>query len=204
MTEFVTIMARLGSVWIPGRSADCLDGPLAWAWATRATAQGRQLAALRNDVEPVNFPLPLDTWEQEGTWGWKVSRALPDVLAYTAVQIRRKPATLPMSRYAPDRKHHSGLGPYKARDTTLSGVVASTISWHAATTDRAELEDLLRHITHLGARHHNGLGEVLDWTVTEGPDNGWRDRPMPTRGGPLILRPRAPYWHGLGRVPHAN
>ena len=58
----VTITARLGATWVPGRSADCLDGPLAWAWATRATAQGRQLAALRNDVEPVDFPLPLDTW----------------------------------------------------------------------------------------------------------------------------------------------
>ena len=30
----VTITARLGATWVPGRSADCLDGPLSWAWAT--------------------------------------------------------------------------------------------------------------------------------------------------------------------------
>ena len=204
MTEPVTITARLGSTWIPGRSADCLDGPLAWAFVTRALSHGYTLEPLRNDTEPPDFPLPLDTWERGGAWGWKASRALPDVIAYTAVQVRRKPATLPMSRYAPDKKHHSGLGPYKARDATLSGVVAPTISWHAVATNRGDLEDLLRHVTHLGARHRNGLGEVLNWTVEPGAADGWQDRPMPAVDGPLLLRPRAPYWHGLGRMPHAD
>ena len=201
MTSPVTIVARLGSIWVPGRSADCLDGPLAWAWATRAVAQGRELAALRNDLAPVDFPLPLGTWQAGDVWGWCVSRALPEIVGHTALNVRRKPATGPMGRFAPDRAHHAGLGPYKARDTTLSAVVAATITWHADVTDMDDLHDLLRHVTHLGARHRNGQGQVLDWTVTDGPPDGWRDRPMPNGAGPHMLRPRAPYWHGIGRVP---
>ena len=200
----VTITARLGSTWIAGRSADCLDGPLAWAWAHRALAQGVSLAPLRNDVEPADFPLPLATWEQDGTWGWRVSRALPQVVGHTAVQVRRKPAVQAMARYAPDAKHHAGLGPYKARDATLPGTVAAAITWHADATDIDDLHDLLRHVTHLGARHRNGHGLVLDWTVTDGPPDGWRDRPWPDPDGPQMLRPRAPYWHALGRVSHTR
>lgn len=202
MSEPVTITARLGSIWIPGaRGADMLDGPLAWAYATRAISRGERLPAMRNDVTPIDFPLPLDTWQAGDIWGWCVSRALPEVVGHTAVQVRRKPATAPMARFAPDRAHHAGLGPYKARDTTLSAVVAATITWRADVTDRADLADLLRLVTHLGARHRNGQGQVLDWTITDGPPDGWRDRPMPNGAGPHMLRPRAPYWHGIGRVP---
>ena len=203
MSQPVTITATLGSIGLPGaRGADILDGPLAWAYATRAIGRGDRLPAMRNDLPPVDFPLPLDTWQDRDTWGWCVSRAHPDIAAHTAVQVRRKPATGPMARYATDAKHHAGLGPYKARDTTLTGTVARTVSWDALATDLDDLGDLLGHVTHLGARHRNGQGHVLAWTITPTNDTeAWRDRPMPDPAGAHTMRPRAPYWHGIGRVP---
>ena len=199
----LTVTARLGSIWLPGRGGGMLDGPLAWAWASRATSTGRHLPPLRHDQPPADFPLPLGTWEVGESWGWRTSRALPDVVALTAVQVRRKPAVEAMARYAPDRKHHAALGPMKARDTTLAGTLARTIEWHVDCTDEDDLRDLLRHVTHLGARHRNGFGEVLEWAITPGPVDGWRDRPMPDKDGHVAMRPRAPYWHHDGRTPHA-
>ena len=173
-----------------------LDAPLAWAWAERAKAAGTPLPPL-TDRFAADFPLPLDRWEQSGTWGWCASQAVWNIRQYVAAQVRRKPATAAMARYGTDRKHHAGLGPTKARDTTLDAVLADRAVWHAVTTDPDELADLLAHVTNLGARHRNDFGHVTRWTITPTTDrDGWRDRPMPP-DHPA----RAPYWHPTRRTP---
>jgi hypothetical protein len=173
-----------------------LDGPLSWAYAMHALAHNLPLERVTKLYAP-DLPLPLDRWEQDGTWGWCTSRARFTVEAYTAIQIRRKPATQAMARYSPDRKHHAGLGPMKARDTTLQAAWIRRIEWDVLATDPTELAALLQHITHMGERHRNGLGHVTKWTIAPShqPD-AWRDRPMPGDGQPM----RAPYWHPSRRV----
>lgn len=176
-----------------------LDAPLSWAAWRDDITHGRPPAPLTATYAH-DFPLPLDRWEQSGTWGWCTSRPVVDVLGQTAVQVRRKPAIEAMAQYGKERKHHAALGPTKARDTTISAQLVGTVTWQARVTDRDELERLLRMITHLGGRHRNGYGTVREWRLDPGTPDGWRDRPMPSPGG----RPqgvRAPYWHPARRVP---
>lgn len=170
-----------------------LDAPLAWAAWQADMAAGRPPAPL-TDTYAHDFPLPLDTWRAGGTWGWCTSRPTIQVIGHTAVQSRRKPAVEAMARYAKDRKHHAGLGPTKARDTTIAAQLVGTITWQIRTTDRAALEALLSMVTHLGQRHRNSFGAVREWRITDGNPDGWKDRPMPHPDGQL-MGVRAPYWH---------
>lgn len=178
-----------------------LDGPLAWAYAQRALARRVVLPRLTAAFAP-DFPLPLDRHDVAGDWVWCTSRAHVDIAGYTTLEVRRKPATQAMSRYARDRTHHAGLGAYKARDSRVPAALVRSATWHVAATDRGDLEDLLGHVTHIGARHRNGLGHVTAWEITESTDpDGWRSRPMPTIGHGTSFGVRAPYWHSTRHRP---
>ena len=200
MAETITVTAHLDT---PSIGLDThplmLDGPLAWAYAMHTKAHGGKLPAITAANAP-DLPLPLATHHVGEVWVWATSRAALDAVAYTSVQVRRKPATGPMARFAPDRKHHAGLGPFKARDATLSATWITRADWVIECTDQPLLEALLTHITHLGARHRNGFGHVHRWTIDSGADRAWTDRPMPhPDGAPCGIR--APYWHHTRRHP---
>lgn len=187
----LTVTAHLSSPVLGlDRQPMMLDAPLSWAYAARAHGRGDRIPPI-TDTFAVDFPLPLDRSDVGPDWVWCTSAGVLDVVAWTAVQVRRKPATDAMARYAKDRKHHVGLGPYKARDTTLGAILARSIVWHVNATDRAELEALLVLVTDLGARHRNSFGHVDRWTIEDGHDpDAWRARPMPPEHPA-----RAPYWH---------
>lgn len=70
------------------------------------------------------------------------------------------------------------------------------IGWLAMATDVAELESLLRLITHLGRRRGVGLGRVVSWTVETLSDT-WDGFPV-LDGDGRPLRPLPPDWPGLG------
>lgn len=194
-----TITAHLSSAIID-MDRIMLDGLLSWAYVELAKADGRHVPRITPQFA-ADFPLPLDRWEEHGTWGWCCSEGSEDVVSWTTVEIRRKPATDAMARYATDRKHHAGLGPMKARDTSLPGRLVRTITWEALVTDEAELERLLAAITCISARWRNGFGRVEKWTIEPSTNmDAWRRRPMPSPGG--VLTPiRPPYWHPTRKVP---
>ena len=178
-----------------------LDGPLAWAAVQQALRDGAPLDEITDDHAP-DMDLPLGTWAQDGYWGWQVSDAITAPTAHTSVDIRRRPAGGPMALYTWDREHHTGLGPFKARNVTLAATWHDTITWHANVTDRDHLRDLLTLVTHLGARHRNGHGHITSWEITDGPADGWKQRRLPNPDG-QIMRVRAPYWHPTERTPCA-
>lgn len=178
-----------------------LDGALAWACAQRAMERGEELEPISDDHAP-DFPLPLEKWEQDGVWGWKVSAPIFDTSHYSATEIRRRPATGAMALFTKAKDHHSGLGPTKAGNTTLSTTYHRKISWHATITNEDELRSLLGIVTNLGARHRNGFGKVAEWEITPGPAGGWKQRPLPDPHG-QPMRTRAPYWHPTERTPCA-
>ncbi|WP_207781875.1 hypothetical protein [Phytoactinopolyspora limicola] len=196
--EPVVVTARLTEPIVDAeRHPIMLDGPLAWAAAQLGMAPG----PLTPEHAP-DMPLPLARWEDgDGVWGWCVSAAIYTPTRHTAVQLRRKPATAAMARYAPDRRHHLALGPHKARDTTLPAVWARYLVWHALTTDINQLADLLKPVTHIGKAHAAGYGRVTTWTVmpADAPD-AWMARPLPDRAG-ILQGVRAPYWHPTRRHP---
>lgn len=192
-----------------------LDGPAAFGAYQSALAAGDRFDPIPA-AWALDFALPLATWtrphpgggdarlgaaDPAHAWGWACSRALYDTDAHTAVQIRRKPATAQMARFAPDAKHHAGLGPYKARDTLHPAVAARRVHWFALADPRA-LEELLAHVTHLGRAARHGNGRVLAWDVAADPQahEGWARRPFPHPGGSLDAI-RAPYWHPSRRLP---
>lgn len=171
-----------------------LDGPLAWA----AAITHPDPPPITPDCAP-DFDLPLGRWEQDGFWGWQVSRPHAEMVHHSTVESRRRPAVGPMARYTTARDHHAGLGPMKARNTVLAAAHATRITWHAVVTDSDLLHQLLGHITHLGARHRDGYGHVARWETSPSDDpDGWRDRPMPDPDG-QVMRVRAPYWHPTER-----
>lgn len=174
----LTITARLGSPVVElDRRPLMLDGPLAWAAA--------QLDGWQPLLDHVpDTRLPLATWEEDGTYGWCVSQALYDPVAYTSVEVRRKPELTAYARYTRDGRFHSALGPHKARDTTLPATWVRTLTWHAEVTDVPRLRELLDVIHGVGKLAAHGYGRVLSWQVDPGPADGWRDRPMPSTHGP--------------------
>jgi CRISPR type IV-associated protein Csf3 len=175
-----------------------LDGPLSWAAAMDAHAAGVNVEPLTRLHAP-DMDLPLARWDEAGTWGWCTSAAILDIASYTATELRRKPATGPMARFTTDRAHHTGLGPYKARDTTVAAALINTARWHVLATDSDRLEALLALITHLGKHANIGYGHVAKWVVEPDPNrDAWRDRPMPAPG--TNASHRAPYHHPTRRV----
>lgn len=174
-----------------------LDGPVAWAVAQLSIRDGVALPPITREHAP-DLDLPFERWELGGTWGWKVSKADLMVESYTSVEIRRKPATAEFARFTSERKHHLGLGPYKARDTTVSAAWVTKATWEAEVTDRARLEECLAVITHLGAHAAIGYGHIASWRVENGAGE-WSDRPMPHDQG-VVQGIRAPYWHHSRKV----
>lgn len=175
-----------------------LDGPIAWAVAQLNLRDGIPMPPITRQHAP-DLELPFETWEQQRIWGWKTSRAHLTVESYTAVEIRRKPATAEFARFTTEKKHHSGLGPYKARDTTVSAAWVTQAVWEAEVTDRQRLEECLTVVTHLGAHAAIGYGHVARWEIAEGVEGAWRDRPMPDPRGTL-QGIRAPHWHHTRKV----
>nr|DAI62792.1 MAG TPA: Cas system-associated RAMP superfamily protein [Caudoviricetes sp.] len=173
-----------------------LDGPLSWAYAARALSRGEDIPpAPTVSTEAADFPLPLSRWRRGDWWGWRSSRAHFDTMAHTAIEVRRKPATGPMSVWTLDAKHHTGLGPMKARNVTRAATLARTIWWDVEATNPDDLADLLSRVTHLGARHNAGSGHVSYWSLDD-VDGDWSDRDWP----PAVAC-RAPYWHPSRRQP---
>lgn len=172
-----------------------LDGPLAWAAAV--SAPPGVLEPITAQFAP-DVDLPLEKWELHGTWGWCVSRARYDITARSQVARRRRPPDAEFALFTPAKRHHHGLGPYKARDTAVPVAVMPTIRWQAKTTDEARLRELLALITHLGGHRAVGLGHVTSWTVEPGTPGGWRDRRLPAPGVSGRFRP--PYWHATREV----
>lgn len=161
-----------------------LDGPLAWAEATRPD---RDYPPISKEHAP-EIPLPLNLWEQDGDWGWRVSRAHYIVAAQTVLEIRKKPADKQLATYTTERKNHHGLGPHKARDLVIPTALIPAISWDVDCADQEWLRLLLDRITHLGSHRALGLGRIRSWDITPGTPDAWKDRPY---ADPL----RPPYWH---------
>ncbi|GAA3878398.1 hypothetical protein GCM10022243_48880 [Saccharothrix violaceirubra] len=193
----------------------CLDGPLAWCAAQLALADEAGLPPLRHDWAP-DLALPLATWtaapsrpdtdsrlraaDGERVWGWACSAASWTALGHTTVEIRRRPPVGEMARFTADGKHHSGLGPYKARDTPMAATWVDTVVWHAL-GDPDAVAGLLAHLGHLGRATRHGHGRIQTITVEPGRDrDAWRSRPLPDPTGPAGSI-RAPYHHHSRRMP---
>lgn len=186
MSDFIRITATLAekTSGIVGQPF-LLDGPLAWAEATR---QDRQYPPITRGIAP-EIPLPLEKWEKDGQWGWCCSQAQYEITAQSVLEVRKKPADQQLARFSRDKKNHHGLGPHKARDFVIPVAFIPEITWSLVCTDVDWFELLIDRITHLGAHRAIGLGKIKEWSYS------FHDDPQAWKNRPFTPPTRPPYWH---------
>lgn len=194
-----------------------LDGPAAFAaYLAYTDRHGHHSLPPMGRDSVVDFALPLATWTAPApgpvhqlaraatpghVWGWACSAAAADPAAWTVVEVRRKPNSEAMHRYAPDRKVHLATGPLKARNAPHPATIVRTITWWAL-ADPDRLHALLSRVPGLGRHTRHGNGRVHRWEVTPDPRAAtlWRRRVWPDPDGtPDTIR--APYHHHTRLMP---
>lgn len=196
-----------------------LDGPLSWcAYLEWVEATGHRPPPMRPHESPIDFGIGLATWTAPPSaepvdrralgadgqaWGHACSAHTPVPAALTAVAVRRKPNEQAMARYTPDKRHHLGAGPYKARDVIHPAAWIGEITWWAL-GDPARVAQLLTRLTHIGRLGRHGYGRVAAIEVTPAGDRAaWRaGRVFPAPHG-RVDTIRAPHHHITRRMPCA-
>ncbi len=180
-----------------------LDALLAWALMPFHRAKGSQ--APTRDEQPIDVPLPLDRWHAGEVWGWKASALYPEGITAESMQYWRKKfrqSRIEVTQGSPNIQN----GTYREYNTPLPLLLCHRMVAYAV-GDRGRVEQVLRkHIKCLGKKNAYGKGRVLD-VKAEVFDYDWsvfcNDKPTryyPDDNGPLLVRPRPPYWNTCGRV----
>lgn len=211
-----TVTAHMAEPIVNWRPEMMLDGPLSWgAFRLR---QGRNHGPNLPPMTPDHahdFDLPLARWtvpafgdhhpelldDRGNIWGWCTSAVITeDAAALSGVDVRRRPATDPMSRWSDAKRHHIGLGPMKARNVRLPAAFAHRLAWHIDSEEPDAVMRLLEHVTHLGRMTRHGHGRILHWEIRAHQSGAWMERPMPHKGGqPMSVR--APHHHPTRQAP---
>ena len=140
-----------------------LDGLLLWSAAQDlglpVPLRGTALA----DLPEITIPVEAET--RAGLTIYLSSAwVLPDdVGAYRHDWTRRRDAG-DVERLA--RTFVPACGPGRDLHRHGYGVAATSVRWHVATNDAAELERLLQRVRYLGRLRSHGCGAVSSWTVT--------------------------------------
>lgn len=212
-----TVTAHMAEPIVNWSPSMMLDGPLSYGAFRRHQRPNRKTGNLPRltDGYAYDFPLPLGTWDCDPVggehptllnhdgrlWGWRTSAVITeDAVATSGVDVRRRPATNQMIRWSQAKRHDIGAGPLKARNVRLPAAFAHRLSWNIQSDSPDAVMRLLSYVTHLGRLKGHGHGRIITWTIADGPENGWLERPMPYAGGQR-MGVRAPHWHPTRQVP---
>lgn len=172
-----------------------LDGLIAWA-----------ILPFQNidrlpppDKKPVEFRLPLGTWERNGHWGWSASAISPEGEFFESTQFYRRRSRGIANSHMVSGQIGLQSGQYSERNLPMPLILCK--NWVAYCVGRRKrIYGLLaRQIGRLGAKGSMGKGKVLKVEV-EKIENDWslmRDgkamRYLPVPGGRRNGRIRPPY-----------
>jgi len=179
-----------------------LDALLAWSLAPYHCGGGE---APSRDEEPIDIPLPLESWHIGGAWGWKASALFPDGDQAESLQFWRKKfrqSRAELSSGTPNLQN----GTYREWNMPLPLLlVPRMIAW--AVGDRKRVDQILRrHVKYLGKKRAYGKGRVtgicVEWCEEDHALSlaGRATRWLPAPNGTRLVRPRPPYWNNLDRV----
>lgn len=161
------------------------------------------------DEVPDEIPLPLGRWKcpELDCWGWCASAMLPDGETFESVYMRRR--KMQMNRLELTKGTvNTAIGTMKEWNVPVPITLCHSLTGYAL-GDRKRIQQALeKNCRYVGRERQTGHGRISgievswcehDWSIV---NQGRATRPLPCVDGARLMRPRAPYWNIVGRVPH--
>jgi hypothetical protein len=163
------------------------------------------------DQPPDEIPLPLGRWHcpDPDSWGWCASAMLPDGETVESVYMRRRKMQVNRLELTTGTVNTS-IGTMKEWNVPVPITLCHSLTGYAL-GDRKRVDQVLRkNLKYVGRERQTGYGRVAYITVEWCDEDlslvqaGCAARFLPQPGGTRLVRPRAPYWNIVGRVPHCE
>lgn len=174
-----------------------LDGILAYAYMRRHHPEKLEEGTIKSAEELIPIELPLEKRGSGDDWYYACSFAtfdcLEEVKRYWHKRLDQRLAEdlvdFGKRRGTVDVKSSS----YKAYRMPLNIMLIPKLEWYAV-GDHAEIESLLKYITHIGKKPAQGYGRVASWKVEPWEEDLSHQRPTPDQNGNMMMAIRPPYW----------
>lgn len=178
-----------------------LDGLLAWALTPmQSTRRGLERGDAVDDIR-----LPLLESTIHGVKVWHASALFPvdaggETLRYWRKKFRQN--RIELTEGSPNLQN----GVYREYNTPVPLLLVPQMIAYASGNCKEVKRLLKKHIKSLGKKRAYGYGKVVnveceetpeDWSLTA---NGVAMRWLPSPEGTRLVRPRPPYWNGVGVV----
>jgi CRISPR type IV-associated protein Csf3 len=163
------------------------------------------------DQAPDEIPLPLGRWEcvDPESWGWCASALLPDGETIESVYMRRRKMQVNRLELTTGTVNTS-IGTMKEWNVPVPITLCQSLTGYAL-GDRKRVDQVLRkNLKYVGRERQTGHGRVttisVEWCDEDLSlvQDGKAARFLPCPDGSRLVRPRAPYWNIIGRVPHCD
>lgn len=121
----------------------------------------------------INAPIPVDSVKRKWEWIWCCTTAeySDDAIMYSDKITKRKTGT---DYYYLSGKHTPRTGTGRDRCETIYGIMCSSVSFLAASSDLKELERICRRVKNIGGLRKMGYGEVCGMEIKE-TDLKWEE-----------------------------
>lgn len=182
--ECIKITARLVDGFVSSdKWSPSIDGILAYRHVMNSIGSDRFALTQGNDslMEPVEG-LPVKVISS-GDWWWYAC-------SFPCFDMSRKEKKHFHRRFDQQHSDHIHLGkksgnvqvkagPFKNYRRSIYKTLCDSISWHVI-GDKLKIMQLLDEVTHVGAKHAQGYGEVVEWIIGKGDDDkALLYRPLP-------------------------
>lgn len=159
-----------------------LDGILAYVERMRALGPDEfALTQLDLALQTPNTALPLEMERHGDDWWYLCSSPIYREFSTQTKHLHRRFNAAEAEEYWDrPRKIETTKGPYKNARFQVRHHITGLVCWHAD-GDRVALADMLRDVTHIGAKMGAGFGRVRRWDITDDgdPQLARLHRPLP-------------------------
>lgn len=134
------------------------------------------------NLQEAVFDLPIEAEHYQGDWWYQCSMPIYHQITTANRYYHRRFNAQEAEDYMHDKKTkiETTKGEYKNARLIANQRITDCVEWYCI-GNKDDIENLLQHITHIGARTSAGFGQVQEWQVTEGgrSDKARLYRPLP-------------------------
>lgn len=181
-----------GDLYLP------LDSMMAYVWMTEEHPE--RMVASASGISPeelIEEELPLEKRGEGDGWYWAASFACGEPIREEILYWHKRFDFDLGSKYVDFGKRRGKVdvkaGLYKNHRMPMITYLLPKLDWYAV-GDKAEVERMIRQITHIGKNRSQGFGRVTEWTVEEWPEDLSHLRAIPDPDGEYEMGVRSPYW----------